>query len=256
MAPTVSADPMDDLLPIREWFSSPLGKQIVDTETAILDPVLAGLFGYHLVQIGIAEQELFGTSPVGHKFRMGISSAENAPIIGRVNELPFEKDSLDVVMLHHLLDFYESPHPILREVARVVIPSGYLVIIGFNPWSIWGLWKLMPVISKNPPWNGATILPGRLMDWLTLLDFKIDRAIYGFYRLPLVVKTQFRLPDFSQGLSRKLNWPFGAVYVIVARKQVSTLTPILPRWRKRSIHQSSVVQPTNSISISREKVVD
>jgi SAM-dependent methyltransferase len=187
---------------------------------------------------------------------MGISSADPAPIVGRVNELPFEKDSLDVVMLHHLLDFYESPHPILREVARVVIPSGHLVIVGFNPWSMWGLWKLMPFVRKKPPWNGATILPGRLMDWLTLLDFKIDRAIYGFYRLPPLVKNRFKLPDFSQGLSRKINWPFGAVYVIVARKQVSTLTPIQPRWRKHPVHPGTTVQPINSISISREKIVD
>lgn len=256
MTLTVSVDQADDLMLIRDWFSSRLGKHIIDTETAILDPVLAGLFGYHLMQIGITEQEMFDASPVGHKFRMGISSAECAPIVGRVNELPFEKDSLDVVMLHHLLDFYESPHAILREVARVVIPSGYMVIVGFNPWSIWGLWKLMPFIRKNPPWNGATILPGRLMDWLTLLDFKIDRAIYGFYRLPLLIKNRFKLPDFSQGLSRKINWPFGAIYVIVARKQISTLTPIHPRWRRHTIHKGTAVQRINNIGISREKIVD
>jgi SAM-dependent methyltransferase len=253
---TVPVDPADDLSSIRNWFSSRLGQQIVDTETAILDPVLAGLFGYHLLQIGVTELELYRASPVGHKFRMGMSPAEQAPIVGCAHELPFDKDSLDVVMLHHLLDFYESPHPILREVARVVIPSGYLVIVGFNPWSIWGLWKTIPFIRKNPPWNGSTILPGRLMDWLSLLDFKIDRAIFGFYRFPLLVKSRFKLPDFSQGLSRKINWPFGAVYVIVARKQVSTLTPIQPRWRKHPIHRGTVVQPSNRISISREKIVD
>ncbi|MDK1023675.1 MAG: methyltransferase domain-containing protein [Gammaproteobacteria bacterium] len=256
MTPTVPVVPADELFPISDWFSSRLGKQIIETETAILDPLLSSVFGYHLLQIGITERELFGASPVGHKFRMGVSSAQYAPVIGRVNELPFEKDSLDVVVLHHLLDFYESPHPILREVARVVIPSGYLVIVGFNPWSIWGLWKMIPFIRKNPPWNGATILPGRLMDWLTLLDFKIDRAIYGFYRLPLPVKSRFRLPDYSQGLSRKLNWPFGAIYVIVARKQVSTLTPIQPRWRKHSLREVTAAQPLNKISISGEKIVD
>jgi SAM-dependent methyltransferase len=252
----VPVDLADDVKPIRGWFSSRLGQQIVDTETAILDPVLENLFGYHLLQIGITERELFGASPVGHRFKMGISQAEQAPIIGRVHELPFEKDSLDVVLMHHLLDFYESPHPILREVARVVIPSGYVVVVGFNPWSIWGLWKMMPFIGKNPPWNGSLISPGRLMDWLTLLDFGIDRAIYGFYRLPLLAKSRFKLPDFSQGLSRKQNWPVGAVYVIVARKQVSTMTPIQPRWRKSAIHRGTVVQPSNRITITREKIVD
>lgn len=250
MTPTVPMVPVDEFCSIRDWFSSQLGKQIVETETVILDPLLAGMFGYHLLQIGVTEKELFDTSPVGYKFRMSVSSVDYAPVIGRVNELPFEKDSLDVVVLQHLLDFYESPHPILREVARVVIPSGYLVIVGFNPWSFWGLWKMMPFIRKKPPWNGATISPGRLMDWLTLLEFKIDRVIYGFYRLPFPVKNQFKLPDYSQGLSRKINWPFGAIYVIVARKQVSTLTPIQLRWRKRSLHQGTAAQPLNRINIS------
>ncbi len=248
--------PTDDLSPIRDWFSSNLGNQIVDTEKAILDPLLGSLFGYHLVQIGITTRELYDASPVGHKFKMGISIDESTPVIGGVHELPFEKDSVDVVILHHLLDFYESPHPILREASRVVIPSGYLVIMGFNPWSMWGLWKLIPVIRKQPPWNGATILPGHLMDWLSLLDFKIDRAIYGFYRMPLTILHHNRLPDYSQGLSRKINWPFGAIYVIVARKQVSTLTPIQTGWRQHPMRQVRPAHSLKGIHACREGSVD
>jgi len=232
---------------IRNWFSSPLGRDIAITEAAILDELLAEIFGYHLLQLSISEQDLFTESPVGHKFKMGDSGFDGADVVGVVNELPFENDSIDVVLLQHLLDFYESPHPILREAARIVIPSGYLVVIGFNPWSLWGLPKLVPFLRQEIPWNTATIYPGRLMDWLTLLDFKIDRALYGYYNLPMRLARGLRLPDFSQGISRKINWPFGAIYVIVARKQVSSLTPIHPRWSNESIKGLSAIQTANRV---------
>ena len=49
------------------------------------------------------------------------------------------------------------------------------------------------------------------MDWLALLDFNIDRRIYGFYDLPVLGRKRIRLPDFSQGLSRRMNWPLGGL---------------------------------------------
>ncbi len=232
---------------IRNWFSSPLGRRIVHTEGVILDGLLAELFGYHLLQVSISDQTLYSESPVGHRFKMGTRTGQRVELVGSVDDLPFGNDSLDVVILQHLLDFYESPHPILREAARVVIPSGYLVIIGFNPWSLWGIPLLIPFLRKKTPWNRAVIFPARLMDWLALLDFKIDRAIYGYYNLPMLVGRGLRLPDFSQGLSRKINWPFGAVYVIVARKQVGSLTPIRPRWRKETLNSISAVQTANKV---------
>ena len=241
------AEPESTLGGIRDWFNSPLGRRIVHTEGVILDELLAELFGYHLLQVSISDQTFYNESPVGHRFKMGASTRHPVEVVGAVNELPFGNDSIDVVILQHLLDFYESPHPILREAARVVIPSGYLVIIGFNPWSLWGIPRLVPFLRKKTPWNRAVIFPARLMDWLTLLDFKIDRAIYGYYNLPIQVSRGLRLPDFSQGLSRKINWPFGAVYVIVARKQVGSLTPIRPRWRRESLNGISAIQTANNV---------
>ena len=42
--------------------------------------------------------------------------------------------------VHHLLDFAESPQDILREIARVTLPMGHIVLVGFNPLSFWGAW--------------------------------------------------------------------------------------------------------------------
>jgi len=152
---------------------------------------------------------------------------------------------MDVVILHHLLEFYDSSQQILREVARVTIPMGHLVIVGFNPLSLWGLWQTLARLGDRPPWIGRFIRPGRLMDWLNLLNFKIDRAHYSTYGPPISRKPFMGdVPDYSRGLSRRSTLPFGAVYVIVARKQVGTMTPIRPRWKeRRAFGQISVVRP-------------
>ena len=173
-----------------------------------------------------------------------VSGDHQISFIGTGQSLPFEDDSIDVMLLHHLLDFHSSPQRLLSEVARVSRPMGHLLIVGFNPMSTWGLWKPFGAIRKKAPWHGNFMRTGRLMDWLNLLNFKIDRAQYCTYGLPMPRKPTSSAADYSQGLSRYTNWPFGAVYVIVARKQVSTMIPMKPVWTsKRAFGQLSVVPP-------------
>ncbi len=237
--------PETSLEDIREWFGTPLGQHVVRTQAAALDQLLPGFFGYNLLQLGIQQDALFEASHIQNKMTMGLQLSDTAPFIGRPTSLPFESDSMDVVLLHHLLEFSASPQQILREVARVTIPMGHVVIVGFNPFSLWGLWKTWGKFKGEPPWGGHFIRPGRLMDWLNVLNFKIDRTHYSTYGIP-VYKPLFvgEVPDYSQGLSRKSNLPFGAVYVIVARKHVGTMTQIRPVWKSnRAFSQLTVVRP-------------
>ncbi|MDA0789151.1 MAG: methyltransferase domain-containing protein [Proteobacteria bacterium] len=235
-----SGTALDD---IRDWFASKLGRQVLYTERQILDQLLDGFFGYHLLQVSVQQQQLYQSSPIQHKFSLGMRTDDKVPMIARTTLLPFEDDSIDVILLHHLLDFLESPLETLREVSRVALPMGYLVIIGFNPISSWGLWKLGASFAHRAPWFGHFIRPGRLMDWLDVLNYKIDRAQYCLYRPP-VFTTHGKPPDYSRGLSRVANLPFGSVYIIVARKQKGAMTPIRPVWRSEpAFGQLGVVRP-------------
>lgn len=239
---------------IRDWFEMPMGRRVVDIQKAVLEQLLPGLFGYHLMQLSIQREPLYAASPINHKFPMALVPEDEGSFLGRATSLPLEDDSMDVVILHHLLEFFDAPQQILREVSRVTIPSGHVVIAGFNPVSLWGLCKPLGQIRGRAPWVGSFIRPGRLMDWLNLLNFKIDRAHFNTYGLP-VNRRPFvgKMPDYGQGLSRKSNFPFGAVYVIVARKQVGTMTPIRPVWRRqsRAFGRLTVVRPAAGRSATR-----
>ena len=60
-------------------------------------------------------------------------------VINGYEELPFATHSIDLVVMPHILEFAEDPHQVLREVERVLVPEGHVVITGFNPASLWGL---------------------------------------------------------------------------------------------------------------------
>ena len=229
---------------MRRWFTTPVGEHVLKTEVAVLDQLLPGLFGYNLLQLSVQGSPLFGASTIQTRVSLALDAgsvdsagkrraeAGGQSVLARPAALPFESDSMDVTILHHLLDFADSPQEILKELARVTLPMGHMVIVGFNPWSLWGAWRSLLRFKNRPPWKGRYISPGRLMDWLNLLDFKIDRAQYAIYRPP-VSGLVGKVSDYSKGLSRNLNLPVGGVYVIVARKHIGAVRPIRPVWKSR-----------------------
>jgi SAM-dependent methyltransferase len=232
---------------VQNWFQTPLGQALFATEERVLEQLLPGFFGYHLLQMSPQERPLFSSSVIRHKVKLTgdlcLGQAGNADsMAARAEQLPFAEDSLDVVLLHHMLEFATSPQMLLREAARVALPMGQLVIVGFNPLSLWGLCKPIGKLRRKLPWTGHFVAPGQLMDWLTLLNFKIDRAHYSMYGLP-TVRSAKNPPDYSHGLSRNANWPFGGVYIIVARKQTGSMIKMKPVWQKRPAFGKLTVVP-------------
>ena len=145
-------------------------------------------------------------------------------------ELPLASDSIDVVVLHHGLDFTDDSHKLLREVTRVLRPGGQMLIIGFNPFSYWGIWKLFKR-KISIPWRGRFISRRRLSDWLQLLDLHIDSVGYGLHFPPLNLSRMLKHAPKMERFGSKIRSPFGGAYFILCVKQVIPVTPILQRWR-------------------------
>jgi SAM-dependent methyltransferase len=145
--------------------------------------------------------------------------------------LPILTDSVDVVVLAHTLEFEQDPHQVLREADRVLVPEGHVVILGFNPWSPWGLWHVLVSRWSRPPWSGQFRSLWRIKDWLALLGFDTTVSRGFFFRPPLRHDGVMHRLKVMEKLGQRF-WPFaGAVYIIVAKKRVMRPTPIRPRWR-------------------------
>jgi SAM-dependent methyltransferase len=142
-------------------------------------------------------------------------------------------DSLDIVVLPHVLEFSNTPHQVLREVERVLIAEGHVVILGFNPLSLWNLSRLFLFWKKQAPWNATFLSASRVMDWLALLGFDVIHRQGYFYRPPFQNTNFMTKMGFFEKIGHRI-WPkLGAGYVLVARKRVETLTPIRERWRAK-----------------------
>lgn len=119
----------------------------------------------------------------------------------------------------------------MREADRVLIDDGWLVISGFNPLSLMGLRKLVPVLRKTPPYNSRMFTLMRQLDWLSLLNFEVLH--YSRFHV---------LPWKKQG-GRLLNThipALGCLQLIVARKRTIplTLNPLRHNKSKTPIRQT------------------
>ncbi len=242
---------------LLDWHDSALGSRLAIEEKSLLDEILPNLFGYHLCQMGVVgDSPLYDASRIAHCFVMDISllPEQVAQVQASPLMLPIATDSVDVVILPHVLEFCEQPHEVLREVERVLIAEGHLVLTAINPVSLWMVWKLLFGWRRKLPWCGRFYTAQRVKDWLALLGFDIKIVHYYFYRPPFSRNGLLKRTRFLEPIGRKLFRFFGGGYVIVAKKRVETLTPIRPRWYSRRV-MPGLVEPFSSQKRKR-KIAD
>jgi len=230
-------EPMDRQA-LHAWFSSMPGRAIAQDQVAQLDRVLPNLFGYHLLQVGrLADFDLLSKSRILYRNIVAIDDCEarqNYPVVrGRATALPVESDSIDVVVLPHVLEFEAQPHEVLRESARVVMPDGHLLICGFNPWSMIGCWRYLKRRQQPVPWRAQFLALTRLHDWLALLGFDVLSQDACFFKPPFSSERLLKRMDFLDKIGSRMPAYFSGAYLLLARKRISTLTPLRPNWRPR-----------------------
>lgn len=207
--------------------------------------MLPGLFGYHIVLLGplCPGADLLAASRIRHRIVAGEPGwGGEAGLWARPEALPLASDSVDAVVLAHTLEFAAAPHQVLREVERVLIPEGHVVVLGFHPWSPWGA-AWLAGRRRGGPWGERLLSPVRVRDWLALLGFDVVAERRLLRRPPLPAEgLLLRLRWLERPMAR-LRPPAGA-YLLVGRKRVLTLTPVRPRWRRRAVTVPGLIKPT------------
>lgn len=227
--------PLERAIPqITQWFETPLGSALLHEEQQSIDNALNCLFGYHFLQLSVSPAlDLGEQSRISHRFALHPLRAENPRLSAQADfhQLPLPAESIDVVLLHHTLDFSENPHQVLRESARLLISRGHLIIVGFNPWSLFGLGRWFArFLSRKAYWRHQTLRPGRLVDWLTLLDLEAVDVQQGFYRLPFQNPSMLKHLHWLERWGKRWRLPWGGYYIIQARKDRVGLTPLKMAW--------------------------
>ena len=255
---------------MAQWLETPPGRYLLAWEQAQLDRNVADVFGFHALQLGMTELEGLRANRMPHRWvaldangveapgpvvegdaaaevpvdvAADVSVAVSGNVSGDVpggrvavvlrcdfDALPFDSQSLDLVVLPHTLELARDPHLALGEVERVLRPEGRVVILGFNPTSLWGLrqrlGRLLRYIGfsrQKPlflPSAGEFLGYWRLRDWLRLLSFEVQGGRFGCYRPPLKTDAWLARYAWTERIGERW-WPvLGSVYLLVAVKRV------------------------------------
>ena len=238
---------------IDEWYQRPLGQQLFDDLKTQLDPLLTTTFGYYALQIGCTghANRLLDSCRVRRKFSLG---SENVSVDLQAYPalLPIANDSVDLVVLMHHLSNTTEPHAILREVSRVLIPEGKLIIIDFNPLSLWGLRYFFQSWLERVPWRGHYYSARRMTDWMQLLGFDQQKHFRVGYMPPINRRSVIRRQSWlEKGLKNWLRFS-AALNVLVFDKNISPMTPVRHRWVTRKLLTGKIARP----NVGREMKYD
>ncbi|PHS71463.1 MAG: methylase [Methylophaga sp.] len=218
---------------MSEWWKSPLGQSVLMQEQALLQDFSGYFQGYCQLQIGV-DQKILPNVPQTHCQKVMASSAD---VEGHDEALPFKSHSLDTLLLSHVLEFSADPHQVLREVERVLVADGTLVLCCFNPWSLWGLRRLFSW-QDNPPWQGHFFTQARIKDWLALLNFEVVATEKYLFRPPVRSACWFGRLRSMERWGKRL-WPIlSGATILVTTKRTIPLTPITKRWQARQLFPS------------------
>ena len=232
------------------WFEELPGGLLLQQETAVLERMLADLFGYYLVQIGRTGLCAGTTESCRIRTRLMLDMGRGeaaGPLDIRCDplQLPIAADSVDVVVLPHTLDFARDPHRLLREVERVLIPEGRVILFGLNPWSLWGMWRLVRKQSGKIPWCGRFLSQRRVQDWLQLLGFEVEMTEMLMFRPPLRNEAVLQHLRFLEEGGRRFWPPLAGAYAIRAVQRVPNLTSLKPAWKRpAAIFGGRMIKPT------------
>lgn len=231
------------IVKLSEFLRSPLGQYVLDWEQRHLDAAVADIFGFHALQLGLPQLDTLRENRMPLRFFAArrlpepdeAGGANRIAVINRYEELPFATHSIDLVVMPHILEFATDPHQVLREVERVLVPEGHVVITGFNPYSMWGVRQYMSRLGATAylPRAGRFISLPRIKDWLKLLSFDFERGRFGCY-VPSVRSERWLVRWRFMEKAGDRWWPFlGALYMLTAVKRVRGMRLVGAIWKRK-----------------------
>jgi SAM-dependent methyltransferase len=270
------------ILNFSDFLASAAGKYMLDWEQRQLDQAVVDIFGYHALQLGLPRLDglrenrmplrclaLEGGDgrwpephlPYGRPVPAACAGTTDLPpggrreaaMVTRFDELPFASQSIDLLVLPHVLEFAQEPHSVLREADRVLVPEGQIVITGFNPASLWGArhWVGRAGVRPFLPASSQMIALPRLKDWLKLLSFDVNRGRFGCYAPPVRSEAWIARWSFLEKAGDRW-WPvLGSVYALTAVKRVNGMRlvgMVRKRAERRPVLAPAPVAQTSNIT--------
>jgi SAM-dependent methyltransferase len=216
------------LNPNNNWLETALGQYLLHEEKAMFDQVVTDIFGFNAIQLGLLEVNLLEQSRIPNCMQ---ASTTFGNLLCETEYLPIAASTMDLICLPHALEFCQNPHQTLREVERVLVPEGHVIITGINPISSWGLRRKLSR-HHDYPWCGRSLSSGRIKDWLALLGLETIHHGNLAFILPINKPAWVKRQGAVEQCGHRYCSLIGGVFYIVAKKRVANMRLLKPNWKK------------------------
>ena len=248
---------------IHPWCATASGQHLLEWEQQRCDEAVADIFGYHSMQWGMPMLQGLRENRMPHRWLALSDTAQaqwcsvaasderasqshtqdtnkhvdtplwQASLFADYRALPLAESSMDLLVLPHTLELSEDPHATLREVTRVLVPEGKVLIFGLNPWSLWGAQHALEKQAPEAPNALRGINYLRLRDWLRLMALEVEAVDFGCFT-PYVEQERWQQRWRWMSSVGAKTWPIlGAAYCVMATKRVHGMRLMEPAWRNR-----------------------
>lgn len=196
-----------------------------------LSDIMQQCFGYHLIKLGGLSQSLsLKSCPIKHQVSHTYQQNPEGGVVSLPTHLPYREKSVDAVLMAHVLDYASDPHQVLREVDHCLIPNGHLVIVGFNPYSMAGVARWLPIKKDSALHDARFFSRSRVIDWLSLMGYQVTQEKRFLFSELLYSKDLNKTRQWHIHAEKYLSF-FSSVYVIVGKKREYPLSLIKPAWK-------------------------
>ncbi len=226
-----------DIVDLREFYQSPLGRLAEQSITFALSSLWSRLPEERLVGLGYSvpyldrfradTERTFSFMPAGQGAVNWPLGERSATALVFDEELPLPDSSIDRILMVHSLEFAENPRETLKELWRVLAPGGRLVMVVPNRRGVWARMEHTPFGSGRP------YSRGQLTSLLRETNFTPSASAEALFFPPSRIRTILRLRNVLERMGRRF-WPvFSGVIIVEAQKRLYQGLPVAARASRR-----------------------
>ena len=154
-------------------------------------------------------------------------------INAKAYSLPIQSESIDLVILPHLLEFDAQRFQTMREINRILKPGGEIIILNFNPLSISVRCQFLWDKKLASSWRAHFIFRSRLLDWLKLMNYEVLGTVeFGLDSF----KLNYSLPHLNRITL------FTIAYGIKAVKRQYSIIPLTPAKQGKNVVAGMILE--------------
>lgn len=204
---------------LRSWYQTPGGQLLLSLEQRTIRRYLSHAASQSVVQIGgdpaLSLKNVNTLIPP--LFLDGVKHALPYSVQTNFTSLPLLDNKVEVIVLAHALEYCDSPEKLVEACYQALSPGGTLFCFCFNPYSLWGVRRMIGAADAEP-YQGKFYSLAYIERLLEQIKFQVLREKTLAFHAPGRPSLSPAYSNFLEAVGQILLGSCGAVSFVMARK--------------------------------------